>query len=219
MAYTFIYDPRRWVRSDSTDVTIVLPIAAGGTGNTTGTAAFVATPALLSLVGTNSKNEIAATFEATGGDTAGTVRGVGVVFKDQSNATLTAGIAGVRTKSNLDFNGALAFFANNSGASPATTFAQMTEWMRIDSGGNVGIGTTTPSKTLDVSGTFRVSGISTLGAPVTLKGYTVATLPAGVVGHRAYVTDALGPAYGVAVVGGGAVVVPVFFNGVNWITA
>lgn len=36
--YTLIWDARRWVRSDSTDVTNVLPILAGGTGNTTGTA-------------------------------------------------------------------------------------------------------------------------------------------------------------------------------------
>lgn len=53
--------------------------------------------------------------------------------------------------------------------------------------------------------------------PVRLPGYTVATLPAGAVGDTAYVTDSLAPAFGVAVVGGGAVVIPVFYNGVNWI--
>lgn len=58
------------------------------------------------------------------------------------------------------------------------------------------------------------------GGPARLKGYTVATLPASpVVGDTAYVTDALLPTYGAVVAGTGAVVVPVFYNGVAWITA
>lgn len=52
---------------------------------------------------------------------------------------------------------------------------------------------------------------------VRLKGYTVATLPAGTQGDTAFVTDALAPAYMVAVVGGGAVVTPVFYNGTTWL--
>ena len=55
--------------------------------------------------------------------------------------------------------------------------------------------------------------------PVRLKGYTVAGLPAGTQGDTAFVTNALAPAYGVAVAGGGAVVVPVFYNGAAWICA
>lgn len=63
-------------------------------------------------------------------------------------------------------------------------------------------------------------GTTAHGGAVRLKGYTVATLPASpVVGDTAYVTNALLPTYGAVVAGGGAVVVPVFFNGVNWITA
>lgn len=51
-----------------------------------------------------------------------------------------------------------------------------------------------------------------------LGGFTVAGLPAaGIAGRRAYVTNALAPAFGAAVVGGGAVVIPVFDNGVAWI--
>jgi|GEM_PF-2214110 len=52
---------------------------------------------------------------------------------------------------------------------------------------------------------------------VRLKNYTVATLPAGTQGDMAYVTDALAPTYLTAVVGGGAVVCPVFYNGTNWV--
>lgn len=73
--------------------------------------------------------------------------------------------------------------------------------------GGVSIGNTTDpgAKNLSVSGT------------VSTGGYTVATLPAGVTGARVYVTDALAPAFGAAVVGGGAVTIPVFFNGAIWI--
>lgn len=53
---------------------------------------------------------------------------------------------------------------------------------------------------------------------VRLKGYTVATLPAGVVGDTAYVTDALAPTFLATIVGGGAVVSPVFYNGTNWVS-
>lgn len=52
-------------------------------------------------------------------------------------------------------------------------------------------------------------------------GFTVATLPAGLpfafAGARTYVTNALAPAFGAAVAGGGAVTIPVFFNGAAWI--
>jgi hypothetical protein len=52
--------------------------------------------------------------------------------------------------------------------------------------------------------------------PVRVPRYTVAGLPAGAQGDRAMVTNALGPAFGAAVVGGGAVVVPVYHDGTNW---
>ena len=62
------------------------------------------------------------------------------------------------------------------------------------------------------------SGVVNTGQ-ISTTGYTVATLPTGVVGMRAYVTNALAPAYGVAVAGGGAVTIPVFYNGTAWICA
>lgn len=49
-------------------------------------------------------------------------------------------------------------------------------------------------------------------------GYVVAALPvAPLTGTRAYVTDALAPVALAVVAGGGAVTVPVFYNGVSWI--
>lgn len=64
------------------------------------------------------------------------------------------------------------------------------------------------------SGNIIASGATSV---IRLKGYTVATLPAGTQGDTAFVTDALAPAYLVAIVGGGAVVAPVFFNGTAWV--
>jgi hypothetical protein len=53
---------------------------------------------------------------------------------------------------------------------------------------------------------------------VRLKNYTVATLPAGTQGDMAFVTDANAPTYLGALVGGGAVVCPVFYNGTAWVS-
>ena len=48
--------------------------------------------------------------------------------------------------------------------------------------------------------------------------YTVATLPAaGTKGRRAFVSNALTPVALSTVVGGGAVTVPVYDNGTNWV--
>ena len=60
-------------------------------------------------------------------------------------------------------------------------------------------------------------GIATTAA--TVLPVTVAALAAGVDADssaRAFVTDALAPVFGAVVVGGGAVRVPVFFDGTNW---
>lgn len=51
-------------------------------------------------------------------------------------------------------------------------------------------------------------------------GFTVATLPAGAAafaGLRTYVTNALAPVFGAPVAAGGAITIPVFFDGAAWI--
>lgn len=62
-------------------------------------------------------------------------------------------------------------------------------------------------------------GATPITPTLTTSGYTVATLPVGAVGMRAYVTDATAPAYNAALTGGGAVRVPVFYNGTAWVSA
>lgn len=70
----------------------------------------------------------------------------------------------------------------------------------------------------NVTNTFTVSKTGIVTANIfRLKNYTVATLPAGTQGDTAFVTDALAPTYLVTIVGGGAVVTPVFYNGTNWV--
>lgn len=82
-------------------------------------------------------------------------------------------------------------------------------------GGNQGV------NTINSQGAFYVNGNKFVdsAATVLLRTYTVATLPAcatGTKGGLAYVTDATAPTYGAALTGGGAVVIPVFCNGVAW---
>jgi hypothetical protein len=86
----------------------------------------------------------------------------------------------------------------------------------VTSSGNLTLGGTLSG----VSLTSQVSGILPVANGGTGAGvaYTVATLPtAGTQGRRAWVTNALAPAFGAAPVGGGAVVIPVFDNGTAWI--
>jgi hypothetical protein len=88
-------------------------------------------------------------------------------------------------------------------------------------------GTVTSSGNLTLGGTLsgvdltsQVTGVLPVanGGNGAGAAYTVATLPtAGTQGRRAWVTDALAPAFGAAPVGGGAVVIPVFDNGTAWI--
>ncbi|MDE2102987.1 MAG: hypothetical protein KGL39_37430 [Patescibacteria group bacterium] len=70
--------------------------------------------------------------------------------------------------------------------------------------GNLGIGTNTPAATVDAYGTIKT------------RGYTVGTLPSGVIGMHAYVTDATSCTFLGALTGGGSTVCPVFFDGTSW---
>ncbi len=78
-------------------------------------------------------------------------------------------------------------------------------------------------QTADTSGTLELQSNGVLQLSITSTGvkfpvYTVATLPAaGTAGRRAFVSNALTPVALSAVVGGGAVTVPVYDNGSAWI--
>jgi hypothetical protein len=200
VSYQIIYDPRRWVRSDSTDVTIVLPIAAGGTGNTSGTA----------TVNADLTGPITSSGNAT---SIASQTGTGTTFVMSASPTLT-GVETVVSSDNTAATNIIRARSNNLTATTSLTYT------------GVDTSNTTPSNAamiLTINGVEFLRGVPSgkaiFAGVINLKGYTVATLPVGAVGDRAYVTDALAPAYGAVVVGGGAVTVPVFYNGAAWITA
>lgn len=66
---------------------------------------------------------------------------------------------------------------------------------------------------------LAVTGAFSATTTIKTGGYTVATLPAGIIGDRAYVTDATAPTYLGALTGGGAIVCPVFKNASAWVSA
>jgi hypothetical protein len=62
----------------------------------------------------------------------------------------------------------------------------------------------------------KLKGKITLNNILVQKGYTVSTLPTGVVGASCYVTDLLAPTYMATAVGGGVVTWRVFYDGTSW---
>jgi hypothetical protein len=76
-------------------------------------------------------------------------------------------------------------------------------------------GVSTSTTTINVGSTASTTTIALRGL-INGRVYTVSTLPTGIAGSRAYVSDALAPSFGAAVVGGGAVGVPVYKDGTSW---
>ena len=83
------------------------------------------------------------------------------------------------------------------------------------SSGLLGIGTGATGST---AGSLSLTNLTASGT-VKLGAYTVATLPTPATGMTCYVTDANATTFASTVAGGGANVVPVFYNGTNWIIA
>jgi hypothetical protein len=144
----------------------------------------------------NSNGGVASTLRiGSGTNDMGTIQFFNTVASTV-NSTITGNLEGSNSGGDLRF-------------STKATAGSLTERMRIHASGGVSIGNTTDRG----AASLNVSGVVLTG------GYTVATLPAGVVGMRAYVTDALAPSFGVTVAGSGAVTIPVFYDGANWIVA
>jgi hypothetical protein len=69
---------------------------------------------------------------------------------------------------------------------------------------------------IDAIALSPVLGASAVAQPTANRVYTVATLPAGVDGQLAFVSDAVAATFAVAAVGGGANHVPVYYDGTAW---
>lgn len=104
------------------------------------------------------------------------------------------------------------YFSSTVASNGATTFNSVGSGSAFTFSDPVSV-TGALSSTSTVTGTNIIST-----ATVRLKGYTVGTLPAGVQGDCAFVTDATAPTFMGIAVGGGAVVAKVFYDGTNWIT-
>lgn len=86
------------------------------------------------------------------------------------------------------------------------------------SDGSLALQTTTAGGTATTAVTIGTDQSAVFSGWVQMPVYTVATLPAaGTRGRRAFVSNALTPVALSAVVGGGAITVPVFDNGSSWI--
>lgn len=123
----------------------------------------------------------------------------------------TGTVNGITLSGTVTSTGNLTLGGTLSGVNLTT---QVTGILPIANGGTGTTSTTFANLTTNVTGILPVAN----GGTGTGVAYTVATLPvAGTQGRRAWVTDALAPAFGAAVVGGGAVVIPVFDTGAAWI--
>lgn len=102
------------------------------------------------------------------------------------------------------------FFLGLSGLNPT---------VRFDTGDELVFNRSTDALQVNIGGTTRATFTATslnLAVPLKHPARTVGELPAGESGMRDFVTDATAPAWGAAVVGGGAVRTPVFHDGAGW---
>ena len=214
----------------SANLSAALPVTSGGTGLTT----IPTNGKLLIGNGTGySLNTLTAGTGITVTNAAGTITlaSSGVTsfnagttgFTPSSPTTGAVVLAGTLVIANGGTGATTAAAARaNLGAGTVTsvggtgTVNGITLTGTVTTTGNLTLGGTLSgvSLTTQVSGILPVAnGGNGLGAA-----YTVGTLPAaGTQGRRSWVTDALAPVFLAAPTGGGAVVCPVFDNGVAWV--
>jgi len=146
----------------------------------------------------------------------GTYPSFTITSNDQFDGTVTS-VGGTGTVNGITLTGTVTTAGNltlGGTLSGVSLTTQVSGTLPIANGGTGTTSTTFVDLTTNVSGILPVAN----GGTGTGAGYLVAGLPvAGTAGRRSWVTDALAPAFGVAVAGGGAVVIPVFDNGAAWI--
>lgn len=133
----------------------------------------------------------------------------------------SAGVVSVSPNwgTNLVNNNAAGFQLSNGAASAtAPTFAPN----RADT--TTGIGAQASGNISLIAGAVEIARVTStaftqiIGQTV-LKGYTVSTLPAGITGGNAFVTDAVACTFLATVTGGGSAFCPVIYNGTSWVGA
>ena len=166
-----------------------------GFGTVSGTGTSVVTnigPTItgtLNFTGTTNANALLGSAITTGTIGIGGTAGTGAITVGQSTVSQTTNIQAGATASGSTKTISL----GTGGLAGSTT--------------NITIGSTTGTSTTTINGITKQ------------QTYTVATLPSAVtsgVGATSFVTDALAPAFGGTVAGGGAVAMPVYSDGTNW---
>jgi hypothetical protein len=200
-------------------------------GGTLGTAAFTASSAYLASGGTaaNSSQLLGATWSTPGSIGSGTpAAGAFTTLAGTLSTAAQPNVTSVGSTGLTVGGGAVStqIFIDTSAGHKGYWYADATS---MQFGAQTGIPidfltTNTARLSIAANGAITTNGNSlTAGAisgTTTIKtgGYTVATLPAGVVGMRAYVTDAVAPTFLGVLVGGGTVTTPVFYNGSSWVS-
>jgi hypothetical protein len=221
----------------------LLPITNGGTGASTAAAARTALG--LGTIATQDANAVAITGGAIS-DTSITVTDNVFTLQDNIDTSKKAQFqltglttATIRTytlpdttgtlvtlNTTASYTGVLTFNSANQnfGSSTATGTQQFAYGATISGATktiNFGTGGVSGSTTAIAIGS-SVSGATsttTMNGITKFQVYTVATLPSAStsgIGAKAFVSNALSPAFGATVVTGGAVAVPVYSDGTNW---
>jgi len=127
-----------------------------------------------------------------------------------SGANNTISLGGGTSTGTISINNTTGTASTN--ITTGATLTGVTKTVNIGTAGASG-STTTITIGSAVSG---ATSTTTNNGLFKLQSYTVATLPTGTVGSKSFVTDALAPTFGAAVVGGGAVGIPVYHDGTSW---
>jgi hypothetical protein len=154
----------------------IVKLQVVGANETSFASAYTGNPALIALYGTDAYNS----------GTAGGGVFFGGKFNSSDNTTAFATISGIKENStDTNFAGALTFMTRTDGSG-----AGVAERMRISSTGNVGIGTTSPTAKLDVSGTSFLRGDLNAGKTANLNITTALNGTGG--GNRGFDTSFTG---------------------------
>jgi hypothetical protein len=145
----------------------------------------------------------------------------------QVNVRGTNGAAGEQLRLSYDDADAWGMLVTSAGSlfmsgAGSNSFVQITPgsganaYVMLGGSGQLRMGDASNFIAVSASGAMSLAGTAHL--PMTVPGtVAVSALPASPgAGYRAFVTDALSPVFGSAVVGGGAIGVPVYHDGASW---
>lgn len=146
-----------------------------------------------------------------------------------STLNLTGATSGTQNIATTQTTGSLAIGGTSATGTTNIGRSTVTHTFNLDNGTlgilatrtiNIGVAGASSSLTNTTIGTTGVAGstrsVTLINGTIRLQTFTVTNLPTGVAGARSFVTNALAPTFGAAVVGGGAVGVPVYHDGISW---